>query len=217
MGEHEGERLEHLFAPGRIGTLEVRNRILLCPMGDNQANDDGTVSDHQLDYYEARARGGAGLLLVGSVGVAHPEGISGPNQLGAGNDGARTGAPGPRRARPPPRCRDRRAAQPHGSQRALGRGERPAAARTVAARPRPLRPALAHGHPRRARSDDRPVHAARGHLRHTRRHGRGPGAGRQPVRGRRGARRRGGLRRHRAARRPRLPARRLPLPGDQPP
>ena len=91
MGEHEGERLEHLFAAGRIGTLEVRNRILLCPMGDNQANGDGTVSDHQLDYYEARARGGAGLLLVGSVGVAHPEGIAGPNQLGAGNDGARQG------------------------------------------------------------------------------------------------------------------------------
>jgi len=91
VDEHESEPFEHLFAPGRIGTLELRNRILMCPMGDNQANDDGTVSDRQLDYYEARAQGGAALLLVGSVGVAHPEGISGPQQLGAGHDGALPG------------------------------------------------------------------------------------------------------------------------------
>ena len=88
MDEHVGTGFDHLFAPGRIGALEVRNRILMCPMGDNQANADGTVSDRQLDYYEARARGGAGLLLVGSVGVAYPEAISNPHQLGIGDDGA---------------------------------------------------------------------------------------------------------------------------------
>jgi 2,4-dienoyl-CoA reductase (NADPH2) len=61
----------HLLAPGRLGALELRNRNLLCPMGDTLCNDDGTVSPSQAAYFEARAEGGATLLLVGSVSVAY--------------------------------------------------------------------------------------------------------------------------------------------------
>lgn len=70
----------HLLAPGRIGTLELRNRILMCPMGDNQATADGYVTDQQIAYFEARAAGGAALLIVGSVGVTAPDGLSSPRQ-----------------------------------------------------------------------------------------------------------------------------------------
>ncbi len=76
----------HLLAPGRIGTLELRNRILMCPMGDNQATDGGYVTDQQIDYFEARARGGAALLLVGSVGVSAPDGLSSPRQSAIGDE-----------------------------------------------------------------------------------------------------------------------------------
>ena len=55
----------NLLAPGRIGSMTLRNRILMCPMGDNQATAGGYVTDQQIDYFEARARGGAALLLVG--------------------------------------------------------------------------------------------------------------------------------------------------------
>ena len=55
----------HLLSPGRIGTLSLRNRILMCPMGDDQASHGGYVTPAQIAYYEARARGGAALL--GSV------------------------------------------------------------------------------------------------------------------------------------------------------
>src|SRR5450432_2881238 len=79
-------RFAHLMAPGRIGALEIRNRILMCPMGDCLANDDGSVSDRQVAYYEARARGGAGMLLVGSVSVAYPEGSYGAMQTALSND-----------------------------------------------------------------------------------------------------------------------------------
>jgi 2,4-dienoyl-CoA reductase-like NADH-dependent reductase (Old Yellow Enzyme family) len=65
---------DNLLAPGRIGSLELRNRILMCPMGDCLCNRDGTVSPNQLAYFEARARGGAALLLVGSVSVVYPLG-----------------------------------------------------------------------------------------------------------------------------------------------
>jgi len=76
----------HLLSPGRIGTLELRNRILMCPMGDNQATAEGHVTDQQIAYYEARAKGGAALLLVGSVGVTAPDGLSSPRQSALANE-----------------------------------------------------------------------------------------------------------------------------------
>ena len=76
----------HLLAPGRIGSMTLRNRILMCPMGDNQATSGGYVTEQQIAYFEARARGGAALLLVGSVGVTAPEGLSSPRQSAIGQD-----------------------------------------------------------------------------------------------------------------------------------
>ena len=75
-----------LLAPGAIGTLPLRNRILLCPMGDELCNDDGSVSANQAAYYEARARGGAALLLVGSVSVAYPYASFSARQTAASDD-----------------------------------------------------------------------------------------------------------------------------------
>ena len=34
----------HLFSPGRIGTMETRNRLVFTAMGNALANTDGTVS-----------------------------------------------------------------------------------------------------------------------------------------------------------------------------
>ena len=76
----------HLLSAGRIGTLSLRNRILMCPMGDNQATSDGYVTDQQIAYFEARAKGGAALLLVGSVGVTAPDGLSSPRQAALANE-----------------------------------------------------------------------------------------------------------------------------------
>ena len=76
----------HLLAPGRIGTLELRNRIFMCPMGDELCNHDGTISANQAAYFEARARGGAALLLVGSVSIAYPRASFSDRQTAASND-----------------------------------------------------------------------------------------------------------------------------------
>ncbi|MBN2078512.1 MAG: FAD-dependent oxidoreductase, partial [Spirochaetes bacterium] len=57
-------RCESLFAPLTIGTLEMKNRIAMAPMATDFAEGDGTVSDRLVDYYEARARGGAGLIIL---------------------------------------------------------------------------------------------------------------------------------------------------------
>jgi 2,4-dienoyl-CoA reductase (NADPH2) len=80
------DRFANLLTPGRIGSLTVRNRIFMAPMGDCLPDEDGTVSDTQLAYFEARARGGAGLLLVGSLSVAYPDGSFHARQIGVSDD-----------------------------------------------------------------------------------------------------------------------------------
>jgi dimethylglycine catabolism A len=53
-----------LFAPGRIGSVELRNRIVLPSMTTRAADEDGFVTEDAIAYYVARARGGAGLITV---------------------------------------------------------------------------------------------------------------------------------------------------------
>jgi 2-enoate reductase len=57
---------EKLFQPGNIGAMHIKNRIIMAPMG-NVADLDGGFSQRQIDYYVARAKGGAGLIMTGSV------------------------------------------------------------------------------------------------------------------------------------------------------
>ena len=67
---------EHLLAPGRIGALELRNRMVMAPMGEDLGDLDGMVSDAQMAYLEARARGGLAMVMLGSVAVSFPVGCS---------------------------------------------------------------------------------------------------------------------------------------------
>ena len=71
---------EHLLAPGRLGPLALRNRLAMCPMGVNLAGTD------QVAWFEARARGGVGLVIVGSVSIAHPVGSFDERQPGLADD-----------------------------------------------------------------------------------------------------------------------------------
>lgn len=75
-----------LLQPGRIGTLDIRNRIVMAPMGSNFAETDGTCGERIQAYYEARAKGGAGLLTMGVCGVAFPHGTGEPYQVGISRD-----------------------------------------------------------------------------------------------------------------------------------
>lgn len=56
---------ESLFTPFKIGKMEVKNRIVMSPMGLNAAHQDGRIDDDEIDYFEERARGGAGLIIIG--------------------------------------------------------------------------------------------------------------------------------------------------------
>ena len=61
--------LKHLFSPIRIGSMEVKNRIVLPPMTVGYGVPEGTVSEKHRDYYEARAQGGAGLIITEAAAV----------------------------------------------------------------------------------------------------------------------------------------------------
>ncbi len=74
-----------LFAPGRIGGLDLKNRILMAPMEKNLALPTGAVSQRYIDYCEARAAGGVALLLLESMYV-HPGGQNHRYQLGIHDD-----------------------------------------------------------------------------------------------------------------------------------
>ena len=58
------QRYPHLFTPGRIGGLEIRNRIVRSPCCTGMGAMDGTVTDRLIRHYTDLARGRPGLLIV---------------------------------------------------------------------------------------------------------------------------------------------------------
>lgn len=61
-------RFPHLFSPLRVGGLTLKNRILSSGHDTVMAHD-GLVTDQLLAYQEARAAGGAGLIVVQVAGI----------------------------------------------------------------------------------------------------------------------------------------------------
>ena len=57
-------KFEWLFKAGKIGSLELKNRIVMAPMFTHLAEKEGGVTDAHIDYYVERARGGAGLIAT---------------------------------------------------------------------------------------------------------------------------------------------------------
>ena len=76
----------NLLAPGRIGALELRNRMVMAPMGEDLGDLDGQVSTAQMAYLEARARGGLAMVMLGSVAVSFPVGCSNARQTAISDD-----------------------------------------------------------------------------------------------------------------------------------
>lgn len=76
---------EKLFEPIKIGTMEVKNRLVMAPMVTNYAESDGSVNERFKAYHTARAKGGVGLIIVEATFV-HPRGKGFSNELGIDKD-----------------------------------------------------------------------------------------------------------------------------------
>lgn len=79
-------RFARLLAPGRIGRMELRNRIIMAPMGTGYATEEGLVTQRLKDYYEERARGGAALIIPGVLSVDPAGGRCASDQLSIAAD-----------------------------------------------------------------------------------------------------------------------------------
>jgi len=62
-------KYEILFSPIKIGKQEVKNRIAMAPMGTSLQGLKGEVTTEMVDFYEARAKGGTGLIISSFTAV----------------------------------------------------------------------------------------------------------------------------------------------------
>ena len=77
---------EKLFSPGAIGTLTIPNRIVMTAASASLSQPDGTMTEDMLAYYEARAKGGVGLIITEMVCVDEARGVLFPRELNAARE-----------------------------------------------------------------------------------------------------------------------------------
>ena len=64
----------HIFEPITVRRMTVKNRIVMMPMGSNYGGSDGEMSLEHINYYEQRAKGGTGLIIVENASIDTPQG-----------------------------------------------------------------------------------------------------------------------------------------------
>ncbi len=79
-----------LFAPFRAGSLSLRNRIVMPPMGVHKA-ESGIPGLDVAAYYRRRAEGGVGLILTEGVYIDHPVSGNNPGYLRLNSDASIAG------------------------------------------------------------------------------------------------------------------------------
>ena len=80
-----------LFHPLKVGGLSLKNRVAMAPIDTNLADENGLVTENLMAFYERRARGGAGLIVVENTQIDYPRGKNTLRQLTADRDEARAG------------------------------------------------------------------------------------------------------------------------------
>jgi 2,4-dienoyl-CoA reductase-like NADH-dependent reductase (Old Yellow Enzyme family)/thioredoxin reductase len=74
-----------------IGSMGLRNRIVFPAITTNLGGRDGRVTERLIDHYAARARGGAGLVIVEAASVEYPRGKGHLGSLDVSSDAATDG------------------------------------------------------------------------------------------------------------------------------
>lgn len=75
-----------LFSPFTVREMTLWNRVVMPPMGTNFAPASGEMTPPHIRYYERRAMGGCGLIIVENANVSFPEGGNGTTQLRLDHD-----------------------------------------------------------------------------------------------------------------------------------
>ena len=80
------KEFKHIFESFTVRRMTVKNRIMMTPMGTNYGEQNGEMSFLHINYYEQRAKGGTGLIMVENTSVDSPEGSNGTPQLRIDHD-----------------------------------------------------------------------------------------------------------------------------------
>lgn len=75
-----------IFEPLTVKQMTIPNRIVMTPMGTNFGEQNGEMSFLHINYYEQRAMGGTGLIIVENACVDFPCGSNGTTQLRIDHD-----------------------------------------------------------------------------------------------------------------------------------
>ena len=75
-----------LFTPMKIGNCEIKNRIVMPPMLMGFSDFDGKPTEMLMNYYEERAKGGAGLIMTEITRVNDVNGAAAFAQLSMSHD-----------------------------------------------------------------------------------------------------------------------------------
>ncbi len=75
-----------LFSGFALGTLTLENRVVMAPMSTSLGGTDGTVTPDQIAFYQERARGGFGLVIVEFTSVDPATGRTEVHQLSLDTD-----------------------------------------------------------------------------------------------------------------------------------
>ena len=59
-----------LFSEIKLGNRTVKNRVVYSPTGENLAYSSGEASERMRAYYTERAKGGAGIIMLGAAAIA---------------------------------------------------------------------------------------------------------------------------------------------------
>lgn len=70
----------------KIGTCEIKNRIVMSPMLMGFGQFDGCATEQLMDYYEERAKGGTGLIITEICRINDKHGAAAFAQLGISHD-----------------------------------------------------------------------------------------------------------------------------------
>lgn len=70
-----------IATPCRINKLEIRNRVVMESVGNGLAELDGKASQADVAFYEARAKGGCGLIMSEAVSVDSKRGRANPRNM----------------------------------------------------------------------------------------------------------------------------------------
>ena len=77
---------EALFSPMKIGSMAIKNRVVMAAAEFSLGQPNGKPTDQMMDYFEERAKGGVGMIIPGICRVNDMGGASTFTQLSMSHD-----------------------------------------------------------------------------------------------------------------------------------